>query len=105
MQTGLIKGDFLSKYISQALTAYAGFPEIFCELEVGARQHPMWYHLRKPQLLLVRASLHSIWLIDADRSFLPRPEPSSSYLTNPGIHLPGNRNIRKDISYSGNVLP
>lgn len=47
MQTGLIKGDFLSKYISQALTAYAGFPEIFCELEVGARQHPRLYHFKK----------------------------------------------------------
>jgi len=84
---------FFSRYISQALTACAGFPEIFCELEVGARQHPKRYHFRKTQFLHVRASLHSICFVDVNRSFPPRPEPSSSYLTKPGIHLPGNRNV------------
>ena len=49
-------------------------------LRLAQAQHPMWHHLRKPQLLHVRASLHSIWLIDANRSFLLRPETSSSFL-------------------------
>ena len=38
------------------------------------------YHFKKIQFLHVRASLHSIWLIDANRSFLLRPETSSSFL-------------------------
>ena len=49
-------------------------------LRLAQAQHPMWHHLRKPQLLHIRASLHSIWLIDANRSFLLRPETSSSFL-------------------------
>ena len=49
-------------------------------LRLAQAQHPMWHHLRKPQLLHVRASLHSIWPIDANRSFLLRPETSSSFL-------------------------